>query len=186
MKQFKVNKKSGFLITKLPLVILDHKKRPFYSTEKLKKKIKAFNLPKGEYYLSEGGFKQMSNPVAYSLFKMPKRERFTKPNPKNFKIVFGDNPHKCLIMWDKNTIFFDNKLKGLTIPEIMFILFHEYGHQKYKTEKYCDLYAANMMLKKGFNPSQIGFSSLNNLSENQFERKEFLISNLLSQKHETG
>jgi len=35
-----------------------------------------------------------------------------------------------------------------------FILLHEQGHNYYKTEEYCDLYAVKMFISQGFNPSQ--------------------------------
>jgi hypothetical protein len=52
------------------------------------------------------------------------------------------------------------------------------GHSKYKTEKYADLFAANEMLKKGYNPSQIGVAPIDSLSEMQYERKRFIVNNL--------
>ena len=61
---------------------------------------------------------------------------------------------------------------------IFFILYHEYGHTLYETEKYADMYAANIMLKRGYNLSQIGLSQLTALSSKQFERKNNLISRL--------
>lgn len=39
-----------------------------------------------------------------------------------------------------------------------FILFHEIGHLRYKTEEFCDLYAAVQMLKRGYNESSCIYS----------------------------
>ena len=175
---FETTEKTGFLVKSLPVIILDDNGKIFYDSSKVEKKIRAFNLPRGKYELAKGKIQKLNKPVSYPFYPMPKRERFRKL-PNDFKIVFGTNPNKCSILWNEKTILFDESMKNLTKPQIYFILFHEFGHHKYKTEKYCDLFAANMMLKHGFNPSQIGLSSIHSLSDSNFERKEYLVNKII-------
>jgi hypothetical protein len=109
--------------------------------------------------------------------EMPTAQRWFK-NPENFSVYFEENPNKCTVDFDTDSIVFDNSFKLAPLPKIYFILYHEFGHQLYETEAYADMYAANMMLKKGYNMSQIGLSSLESLSSKQYERKNNLIDRL--------
>ncbi len=175
-----VDKPQGFIVRKNPVVICDAKGRHFYSTENIKKPVKAFNLPVGDYQLVKGKIAPLDRMVSYNLSKLPKPERSGRKNPDNFDIEFGDNPNKCSVLWNDEKIIFDKEFaKTLTIPELYFILFHEYGHRLYSTEKLCDLFSSNMMLKKGYNPSQIMKASLSSLHDRNYDRKKFLIYNML-------
>jgi hypothetical protein len=183
MKQIVLNHKTGFinLIPSRPIIIRDYRGKMFYTTEKLEKPVEKFNLPAGQYTLIEGNIKPLPKPVEFKLSVMPKPER-NYPNPLGFKIEFGINPNKCSIIWRKKMILFDSKLKDFTLPEIYFILYHEYGHQLYHTEKYADLFSTNMMLKKGYNDSQIGAAPINSLSGHQIERKRFITRQILKRQ----
>jgi hypothetical protein len=183
MKVLKIDKKTGFknLTPERPILIRDFRGKIFYNTEKLSKPVQMFNLPQGVYNLVEGNIKPMAKPVDFKLSPMPKPER-NYPNPYNFKIMFGINPNKCSIIWTKKTILFDNKLKELSLPELIFILNHEYGHRLYHTEKYADLYATNKMLKDGYNDSQIGTAPITSLSSGQYERKKFITKHILKRQ----
>ena len=128
--------------------------------------------------MDTGNIRPLTRPVKYKLYRLPKIER-KYPSPYNFKIIFGYNPNKCTVSWIKKTILFDDNLKEKTVPELFFILYHEYGHKKYKTEKYADLYATNMMLKKGYNPSQIGAAPVTSLSSKQLPRKKYIVNKIL-------
>jgi hypothetical protein len=178
MKKFILSKKAGIKILRSPVVILDENKRIFYDSGKVNKNVRYFNLPAGSYYLDSGKISQGTF-VSYGLFKLPKPERKNRENPTKFKIKIGDNPNKCHIDWNKKEILFDKDLMSKPKQELMFMLYHEHGHAFYTTEKYCDLYAANCMLKKGYNPSQIGMSSINGLSSNQMDRKEYLVNKII-------
>lgn len=173
-----VLKKTGFKNNpNIPVIIRDFRGILFYTTQFLNKPVNAFNLPNGEYIVDSGEFTPMDTPVYHPLIRLPSRQRWY-PNPNCFKVVFGNNPHKCSIIWDYKTILFDNKLKDAPLYVLDFILFHEFSHAVYGTEKYADLMAANYMKKRGYNPSQIGNAPLDTLSMGAHDRKVLLIDKL--------
>lgn len=159
-------------------IYLEGEKTPFYDYEPSG----SFNLPKGVFFTDSKLVE--TNPNKYE-FQLPKRERNLKI-PNDVKITFGNIPEKCVIYKGQNRIEFDSKLfNSLSKSERLFILFHEIGHYRYKTEHYCDLYAAAQMLKLGYNPSQIArlpFSTLNNQTDEAYERKLKMISKMIKQK----
>ena len=174
-------RKTGYKITNpnIPVIIRDNRGILFYTTESMLPRITSFNLPPGQYMVDSGMFAPLNSPVTFGLLSLPANERLLK-SPHNFRVVFGSNPNKCSILWGKDTILFDNSFKEKPLPQVQFILGHEFGHQFYKTEKYCDLYAANRMLRMGFNPSQIGLSPLESLSEGAYERKKMMVNKLVA------
>jgi hypothetical protein len=178
MDQLILKKKTGFknLMPNNPIVIRDFRGIIFYSTIGLSQ-VDSFNLPEGSYFIDQGLIKELPAPVQVKYIEMPRAERWMK-SPDDFSIYFDENPNKCTIDWETQSITFDNSLKSSPLPNIFFILYHEYGHTLYETEKYADMYAANIMLKRGYNLSQIGLSQLTALSSKQFERKNNLISRL--------
>lgn len=180
MRKLEVSKKTGYKVNDIysPIVIRDYRGIMFYTTEPLLPRVKEFNLPVGSYMVDSGYFSPMTFPVQYKLIRLPFPERFL-PKPKDFVICFGDNPNKCTIFWDKGIIMFDNSFREKPLPQLYFILFHEFGHARYKTEKYADLYAVNSMLAKGFNPSQIGMAPIQSLSNYADYRKENVVNRLL-------
>lgn len=165
----------------IPVIIRDYRGVMFYDTTGLKKLVKCFNLPAGKYIVESGKFAPLKNPVPVKLTKLPAPER-NYPKPFNFKILFGVNPNKCSIIWRKKTILFDNSLFNSPLPELYFILFHEYGHQLYHTEKFADLFSTNYMKKRGYNDSQIGLAQINSLSTSQIKRKKFIIKNIINRQ----
>jgi hypothetical protein len=180
MRKLVLNKKTGFNV--LPhssdIVIRDSRGIIFYDTRPLEKKVKKFNLPKGIYFIESGAFREALFPVFYNLAKLPKPER-NYPNPFNYDVMFANNPHKCTIDWNNKVITFDNSFKEKPLYVVNFILFHEFAHKLYSTEKNADLLAANYMLKRGYNPSQIGNAPLYSLSDAQYERKSNIINQIL-------
>lgn len=179
MEPFILHKKTGFRnkTPKNPVIIRDFRGKLFYSTEGLKP-VHFFNLPEGSYLKDAGSIVMLNKPVKKTFIKLPPPERNFKA-PLNFNVVFGVNPNKCTIQWDKKRIIYDNSLKNATIPTLYFILFHEFAHALYTNEAFADICAANYMLQKGFNESQIGIAPINTLSHFQYKRKKFLISKLL-------
>lgn len=180
MVELNLTEKTGFKVLDpyKPIVIRDARGILFYSTESILPDVKVFNLPGvGKLFVDSGSFVR-SEIVDYPFLELPEAER-NFPDTKNFKIVFGDNPHKCTINFRTETIFFDNAFKSKPLPEIFFILFHEEGHQYYLTEKYVDLYASNCMLAKGFNPEQIRWAHKNSLSERQEHRKMYVHNRMI-------
>lgn len=180
MKPFKLRNITGFKVVdpSKPVIIRDKNLRMFYNTEPYLPKVRHFNLPAHMLlYDDSGNFKPLDRPVKYPLDRLPKPERKRKI-PNNFKVIFANNPHKCSVHWNEKKIVFDNSFKDMPIQYCMFILFHEFGHHKYSTEHFADMFAKNMMLKRGYNPEQIGESILNTLSNNNFYRKDILIDSL--------
>jgi hypothetical protein len=174
-----ISKKTGFknMSPSKVIIIRDFRGVLFYSTEGLNI-VKEFNLPPGTYFIDSGNIKPLKIPVSYKMAKLPIAERNLKP-PFNFTVMFSENPNKCSIIWGEKTIIFDTKLKEKTLPELDFILFHEFAHSRYKTEKYADLCATNLMKKRGYNPSQIGMAPITSLSEMQFSRKQNIVNNII-------
>lgn len=173
-----MHKKTGFtnLTPTRPVVIRDFRGVEFYSTIGLGQ-VESFNLPEGQYFIESGLIGELEKPVKVKLIEMPTAQRWMR-NPENFNVYFEYNPNKCTIDWDTDTIVFDTAFQTAPLPSIYFILFHEFGHSLYTTEEYADMYAANRMLQKGFNMSQIGMSPLVSLSEKQYNRKNNLIDRL--------
>lgn len=176
-----------------PIIIWDHRNIPFYDSRYLNKPVKCFNLPKGRFNIISGKIAKTVRPYEYQKFNLPKPQK-NKPLPHDFKVIFTDTPHKALIDWEKKEIIFDNYFKLRPLPEVLFIFFHEMGHSKWggyipgtkqynDAEHYCDMFAHNMMLEEGYNPSQIGLSPIKSLSDRQPKRKEKLIDKM--KIHET-
>jgi hypothetical protein len=174
-----VERKTGFINNNpdVPIIINDFRGKVFYSTIDLRG-VKKFNLPRGKYLVGNGDFSVLRNPVYYKKLPLPIPER-NFDIPVDFTLVFADNINKCTVNWDLKTITFDRELLNLPLPDLFFILYHEYGHHLYNTEKYADAYACNTMLGKGYNPSQIGIGQINTLSLKQLPRKEYLIDSII-------
>ena len=180
MQKIVLQRKTGFNnIGNSPIVIRDMRHKIFYDTRPLRKHVTQFNLPEGSYYIESGKFVPRGTPVKYKLVRLPRPER-NKKMPLDFAIIWGKNPSKCTIDWVSRTITFDHELKRLSLPELFFILYHEYGHALYSTEKYADLFSSNLMKKKGYNPSQIGAAPITSLSCRQIDRKRFLVDKLIN------
>jgi len=182
MKPLNIGIKTGFWVTDRfkPVVIQDERGLPFYDTTPLLPRVKYFNLPAGNYTVVKGWFCETLLPRIYPLTVLPAPERVLM-DPSDFEIEFDVNPHKCSIFWDEKVIVFDKSFIDKTTPEICFVLFHEYGHQMFETEKYADLFAANLMKQKGFNPSQIVSGHNLSLSDAQQYRKDFVIEKLINE-----
>lgn len=180
MRKFFVSKKTGFrnITPYNDIIIRDWRGVMFYTTEGITP-VNEFNLPEGNYLIQAGAFNPLEKPVDYKKIKLPPPERTSYPNPFKFKMVFGHNPNKCSIIWERKTILYDTKLLESPLYVLDFILFHEYSHRLYGTEKYADLSAANMMFLVGYNPSQIGYSPMDSLSESANSRKDFMVENLI-------
>jgi hypothetical protein len=155
-----------------PVLIWEDKggKRPFYQFPNETE----FNLPRGIYY-TENKLKTLKKPLKYLCPKLPEREKNIKIPVKNF-LFFTENPNKCSVMKKENGtfIYMDNRFKTYPRPMKVFILFHELGHYLYYSEDFCDIFSADLMLKKGYNPSQCYHSSHHNLEN--LERKKTLFN----------
>ncbi len=158
------------------ILIYDYRGKEFYNTRDLKK-VRKFNLPEGTYYVASGNFKKLRRPVKFPKSKYYRKERDL--GNKDYKITFALNPNKATIYHNKALIVFDTSFRHKPLYEIIFILYHEIGHQYYYSEHKTDHYARNKMLEKGYNPSQIGKGILFSLSGRQLNRKELLVNSLL-------
>jgi hypothetical protein len=163
----------GFRCADDEIKIYDRLGKPFYFFTKpaMQPSVK-FNLPKGKYFTSNTLTE--INPVRYDLPKLPKRERHGK-EPELYKTVIAENPNKCSINYDQELIIIDPEICKLPTFVLCYILHHEIGHFYYSTEKYADLYAANQMLKHGFNPSQVQQANNLTLSDRNVNRKIYAI-----------
>lgn len=171
----------------IPLIIKDERGILFYSNEGFNRPIKQINLPPfHKLYLEKGTLGKLKHPISYK--KIPNRRpiRKLKKNPENFKVIYSENPHKCTVDWSREMMIFDKSFLEKSIPENVWILFHEYGHRYFnrttEDEMSCDIFAANKMLEVGYNPEQIGRAILGTISNRNIERKRNLILNLIERK----
>ncbi len=187
MRKLVVMKKTGFKINdpSKPVIIRDNRGILFYSTETLinrpgKPNPDCFNLPGfGTYNVETGSFSQLPEPVKYKYASLPPLIRRYE-SPFDFKILWGNNPNKCTVKWDDKVILFDKQFEEKPLPQVFFILYHEFAHAFFEEETYCDQMAGNYMKAKGFNPSQIGAAPLLALSDRQHQRKVNMVESILS------
>lgn len=179
MYQLKVLDKTGFRnINGNPVVILDERGKPFYDTRNLEHRVWEFNLPPGNYIIAAGKISERVSPVTFAKMPLPTPERSKRANPEHFEIIFEDNPNKCTVDWMTRKIIYDNSFRDAELPAIVLIYFHECGHRYYKTEEHCDAFAYNRMIDQGYNPSQIGISFINTLSERADDRKIAMVEGM--------
>jgi hypothetical protein len=166
-----IHKKTGFKCFDFEVCILDNNGNIFYHKKNINfPKPILFNLPKG-VYKPLNTILALNKPVFYELPKLYQREK--KSPLKRIKIHFVENNNnKASIDVNTGNIFIDEKYKkNKTI--LTFLFWHEIGHFFYFSENKCDVFAANKMLKKGFNPSQVSLAALTGLNCNikqSFER----------------
>ncbi len=202
MYKVTVTKKTGFRIAdpSKPVVIRDNRHILFYSTESQTPKINCFNLPGfGTFWIEEGNIKPLEKPIHYPHAKIISSLERVRENPFDFAIEFGINKNKCTIKWDEKEILFDSSFLEKPLPDVFFILGHEYGHafkvpyeiasnearKKGMTieqyyESVCDEISGNYMKTLGFNPSQICKAPFDALSERQELRKTNMYESLQS------
>ncbi len=184
MKDLILEKKTGFRST-MPFTIYELNGNIFYSSDFTDKIANGqpleFNIPEGSYKYN-GSFVKLDSPVAVKNVMLPPKERFI--STKKYDIIFGDNPNKCTIFYDKGIILFDNQFRNAPLYIKYGIYFHELGHHWYRTEGKADLYAAKKMLDKGFNPSQIAMAVMESLTNkpDSFERKVRMVNSMTNNK----
>lgn len=190
MRRLHITKKTGFKVRdpNVPIVIRDDRGFLFYSTEDTVPRTLFFNLPEGCYFVDSGMFTEMNSPFVYTLLKLPPAQRWFYPNVGGFDIKVVSNPNKCSIDWKGRQILIDHSFRDKPWPEIDFIISHEIGHKYYPGqksitdnagEKAADMFAYNRMIKKGYNPLQIGYAQLDSLSGKQIDRKDLLITKII-------
>lgn len=152
-------KKTGFECADESLRIFTCDGEPFYFHNK--QGGRRFNLPAGAY-TTENEIKELKEPVKYKISKL----RFERNivGPKTITLYFGDNPNKATIILEKGIILLDNSFKEMPKFVVKYVLLHEFGHYKFKSETGADSFARVEMLKEGYNPSQIMQASQMTLS----------------------
>ena len=161
------NKIEGFHGTDVEIY---HEGKPFYFFEGET----FFNLPKGTFE-SVGRVEQLKNRIVYDTPSLSKPEKFIKM--KGIKIHVEENPNKASIDVNTGNVYFDEDLNNkLYVPNKVFVLGHELGHNYYKDECKCDFFSAKKMLDNGFNPSQCYHSTSVCLGQRNEERKEKLLN----------
>jgi len=126
-----------------------------------------FNLPKGVFFTNEN-IKQ-NEKKEYPVLSLPEPEHFF--STKGIKTKVKENKHKATIYPNKKRIYIDKTVSQLDFfPAWVFIIAHEFGHCRYRTENYADMFATSFMLKQGFNPSQIKISYLFLFRKNESRR----------------
>jgi hypothetical protein len=169
----KINKKEGFFCPS-DVIIFTPDGLVFYEKKNLGEGI-YFNLPKGEYIteckLNKIGF------INYSLPKLPPKQKQNKIG--KFKINVSENPNKASIYINSGKIIIDKNIVNKNKYVWVFILLHELGHYFYFNEHYCDLFASRIMLKNGYNPSQIASAIDEGLSSNSNHRKLTLFKKVM-------
>lgn len=174
MKKIINKNKRGFVALSKVVQILDNKGKEFYYYDNFSDKNNSFNLPKGTFYLNRGKIK-LGEFVKYELPDLPANERDRKI--VNFAIKYANVPEKCVLNWAEKTVIFDNSFKVLPRLNFDFTVYHEFGHAKYNTEKFADLYAVRKMLQNGYNPSQVLIAQAQTLTKPvSNKRKEFIYS----------
>jgi hypothetical protein len=156
--RFFVNKKSGFISKDKNIVINDINGNIFYFKLNNEGKIIYFNLPEGEY-TTNNNLQKVTEPRKFKIKILPSPNR-PKKLPKEFKIFFTENPNKCSVDNVNHIIYFDNSFKDAPQFVMDYIKLHELGHYFYSgqgqlSEKNCDQFAYNEMIKLGYNPSQV-------------------------------
>lgn len=146
----KLSKRQGFKSIARP-VILDDTGQHFYTPAQKVGGAYYFNLPAGEYLISEP--LTPAAPRAYeNRIKLPKPDRNIKAS---YAVEYDQVPtigqidHRARIIYlDKSLLFQPRHVRE-------FVLFHELAHKKYSEELPCDLYAARQLFLKGYNPEQV-------------------------------
>lgn len=156
--RFFVDQKSGFLTNDKNIVINDELGNIFYFKLNNEGKWIYFNLPEGEYTTNNNILKAKA-PREFKLKQLPKPNR-PKKLPENFRVVFTENPNKCSVDNVNHVIYFDNSFKDAPKFVMDYIKLHELGHYFYSgqgqlSEKNCDHFSFNEMIKLGYNPSQV-------------------------------
>ena len=127
-------------------------------------------------------YKIVGNVKVVDIQLVPLQEIFIQlPNPQKKEPEGGSDIHKfeykptwhspASIDIKQKRVIYNKKFKDASFSEQIFILEHERGHFYYRTEKFCDLYALNALINKGFGISQ-AFLTLETFLIDSPEKKE--------------
>jgi hypothetical protein len=113
------------------------------------------NIPRPGKYILEGTAAVTTKPLEKRTYPqtLPPAERTSRPDP--FLTYNPDVKHTpARIHKDTGELQICAGFMDLPNEVRYFILLHELGHFRYKTETYCDQYALKRFLDDGYNPSQ--------------------------------
>jgi hypothetical protein len=121
-----------------------------------------FNIPDAGTYTSDTDFKieKIGDIEIPDTPRLPPAERDRyKDEVIKFNPNLTDTPVR--IFTDTTPAIIETSRSFYDLPDTikLFLLLHEKGHQFYRTEKYCDLYALVNYLRMGYNRS-MGYYSL--------------------------
>lgn len=161
-----IDQKTGFkLIGSKVAEIYDFEKKPFYFFQPQNGN---FNLPKGKYY-TNNIVSRLQKPLNYKLLKLPKKNR---NDLKNVFLTVKKNEATASILLHSGEIIVDkDKFFNFGKMQKDSIFLHEIGHFFYDSEENADLFAANEMLKMGYNPSQLITSRASTLRDTELNEK---------------
>jgi hypothetical protein len=177
MRKIEVNKPTGY-IGNNEVQIFDNKGRNFYSF-KTNGEFK-FNLPVGTYF-TNSDFKECKKMHTYDFKRTRKRENYNYKEPHKVKVIFATNPNKASVFLTLHRIVIDPSFLKFPSYVVEYLISHEIGHYYYKTEEFCDEFAQERMLKRGFNKSQIAECSASTLGHGN-ERVKCCVDNLKKAK----
>ena len=159
MRKIIVDKPSGFKGLN-EVLIFDKSGRKFYDYKK--NGVIEFNLPEGIYY-TNSDFEKCRKMHAYSFPRKRKRENYNYKEPEKVEVIFQKNPNKASVFLQRNLIVLDPSFLKYPSYVVEYLISHEIGHYYYKTEEFCDEFAQERMLKRGYNKSQIAECSASTL-----------------------
>lgn len=186
------NKPSSFK-SNGPVRILDNHKKLFYKHPNTEGAI-TFNLPKGIYH----------NTTRATITRLPEFQPYQVPPsiaqwvtdvPREYDVEVAENPNKATVWIKKQKIKLDKAIRNIDYrPALAFVLFHELSHyfwhrvpgktytdeEKLDIEKHCDANAYFIMIRSGYNPTQIKAAIEILMEESQPERRQAL-SDLLNE-----
>ena len=118
----------------------------------------SFNLPIAGSYSMDADLVRIEPLKKCSVdITLPPAERDHKPP----QITFKRNPaikSPARIFPASGIVEMNDEFFTFPPPVRVFILLHELGHLKYKTEEYCDRFAVKKFLQHGYNPSTAIYS----------------------------
>jgi hypothetical protein len=167
--------KTGFSSSGGAVMVTHAGGKLFYQVER--KGPFSFNLPKGQYVI-KGNVKMLSKPIEYKIKANRVQEsNHTLPKRGELQIEFGDNPNKASIWVKKHKILIDNRYKDA--PEVVkaYLIAHEIGHYRYKTERFADEFAQQVLLDKGYPMTLIVQAAASTLY-NGHERHSYCYENM--------
>lgn len=159
------NAPSSFYSADKDIRVLDVDKKFFYYHPNKEGHI-IFNLPKGIFYTDN----KVTRQIAFKSY--PKQKLIgSQPLKGGLRGVTGKNDNVGSIWPEMRYMLIDeNIMKHDFAPLPVYVIGHELGHDAgHHTEEEADCYGSNLMLDKGYNPTQIDICEallFNGISDN--------------------